>query len=283
MAEGDLVVADDQYEYAGLLMGSGTQYMVEKWDGLFDIKVSSSDIPRGDNHGSFPGLDLMPSRDLVGSIKVLGNGKADTVSRVVDLATAFRPKRNEIRFTYRKSGLSKRFILARSRKMSVPSDYEMAHGIASADVMLTATDPRHYGATLRYQEATIQPGQTGVQLPTINNVGNWYTAPVLFLTGASNNLSLSVGGQTPILGDDFTYNGQSTVFNVSMTGGQELWADFRTGSITLNGGAADGLKAPYSPWWELLPGNNTVVANRSPVNSGGPCTVRVYWYDAWVY
>lgn len=146
---GDLITRDHQYEYNGLLFGSGTDYISEGWNGLFDAvpNVTSNDLTPQDRHGVIPGLDLLGGRTLDNVIDIKDDDRTSSATifdRAESLQKVFRVKQQEYPLVYQLPGRPKRFVMARPRKAAMPKDADLTLGLGKASVQLFASDPAHY-------------------------------------------------------------------------------------------------------------------------------------------
>lgn len=282
MAAGDLITTDHQYEYCGLLMGSGTQYIVESWVGLFGFgNIRASDIDRLDRHGSVPGLDLMSGKTFQGHLHILDEvSQSEMESLILALQTVMRPKQIEQPFVYKRPGQPKKYMNCRPRKSDMPTSYEMAHGHSDATLEFYAATPVHYALAQSTLSATIASGQTSVQFQSAANNGNWPTDPVITIQGPATNVRLTVSGQTSMDGVD--NNNRTIGIDVVLGSTDVLTIDVGKRTIKLNGVSRYDLKRTDNKWWSLFPGGNTVVYQRvSNTGAGSTCTMT--WHDAWAH
>lgn len=265
MAVGDLITRDHQYEYCGLLMGSGTPYMVEDWDGLLDQpNIRSNDLNRNDTDGVVPGQDLYGSRTITGKLHLLSDSLSNSTSAMYDAIeawqTAMRAKQIEFPFVYKLPGRAKRYINCRPRKSSAPKDYELARGHGVISVQLSASQPWHYDLASSTYSIGILSGFDNQNI-TMTLPSNWPTRPVFTISGYAVNPMISVGGQTPM--DGVSHNGRVFGLNVTLGIMDQLVIDMANKMVTLNGSPRPDLIRTDAQWWHLFPGQNQISYQRN--------------------
>lgn len=260
-------------------MGTGTLYVVESMQGLDDMpELRTDDTDRNDDHGTIPGLDLLPARTVVGEVSLTDTSHANIMARYRLLAKAMAPSRIELPFVFQRPGEVKKQIFARPRRRSFPSNYEAAHGLAKGTMQWYAPDPRIYAWAESSQVITIAAGQTTASA-VINNLGDFRTAPRFTIAGAGTNPRIAVSAQTPDR-DGTHYNGRTTSVDHPMGAGDTFAISSRLKTITLNGAQGYSKKRTDSQWFELMPGNSTITVTRT--TNVGIQTYTVYWYNAWI-
>ncbi len=109
MAAGDLVVANGQYEFNGLLFGSATSFITTKVDGLLGMPSTDvSDIDRLLEHGSIPGAIRIQKRTVSIDMSIIGTPLGTTETNLLIAAAAFQPP------ALRKSRVLMPFVFKRS-------------------------------------------------------------------------------------------------------------------------------------------------------------------------
>src|SRR5437879_4719432 len=120
MAVGDLITGVPglpQYEFNGILLGSGTNFLVEKAQGLLGFPdLNSTDIDRQDAWGSFPGRNLYKERHITFDVHIvneLGTIETDiqNLAKAFVIQEAWTPPA-PIQFVYQRKGGVKRFLWA---------------------------------------------------------------------------------------------------------------------------------------------------------------------------
>lgn len=192
---GSARVAPFNYQYrlggaTGLLIGSGTPYMVEGTEGLdgFDVRTSDGDLPRGD--GALRGVDLESARQVVFHMNV-GTGRDEVERNMEILQRALVPRREED-FELHWRHPTKIVKMMRVRCISFPRVRSSTDlGAAPINFVLRAADPRQYSATVHKVTIPVTP-TTGAPVYTqVTNIGNSAAYPVITITGASNGVTVS--------------------------------------------------------------------------------------------
>lgn len=275
MAAGDLITKEYQYEYVGLLMGSSTNIIVEKVEGLYSLpEFRTSDQDKLGEHGVFPGQDLLAGRRLTLLLHVLASSDNDLESRINTLRAVFRPAQYEYQFVTNRPSQGKRYINARCRRRDIDSGSNFSFGYAPATVELFASDPRIYSLSTSSSTATIADGATSVS-KTISSLGNFSTSATLKISGPSIN---------PIISNSADRNRQIKL-NCNIPAGQFL--RINTGEKTVETSTDGNTWVDHfeymrvdSQWWDLQPGNNSIAYSRS--NSSTASSMAVSWNDAWM-
>jgi hypothetical protein len=280
MAAGDLITGATQYEFDAVLMGSGTNYIMESMEGLDDMpELRADDSDRMDDHGSIAGLDLLPARTITATLDVYDSaGHAAIMARYRTLARAMAPSRIELPLVFQRPGEVKKQVFVRPRRRSLPSTYDVAHGLAKGSLAWYAPDPRIYSLIEHSQVITIAAGATSASA-SISNVGDFRSAPRFTIAGTGTNPRIAVSAQTPNR-DGTHYNGRTTAIDYAMGAGDTFAVSSRLKTITLNGAQAYSKKRTDSQWFELMPGTQTITVSRT--GTTGTQTYTVYWYDAWL-
>lgn len=273
MAAGDLVVANYQYEYNGLLMGANTPYLIEGLEGLWDMPdIRTSDMERIDSHGDVGGEDFMASRKLIATIKAYADTQTVMETNLATMAKAFQPRSGELQLVWQRPGQVKKYINARPRRRSFPTSYEMAHGLSAGTVELYAPDPTIYALAGKTASVVLAAGDPGASTVVATNAGDWEVWPVLTVTGAGTNPRIA----------NNTDSGKTVRIDVSMGAGDTLVINTHPSSrtVTLNGTDRYDLVRSDNQWWRLLAGANTISFSRT--GTAGAQTLTVAWNDGWI-
>lgn len=283
MTAGDLITKDHQYEYNGVLMGSGTDYMTIAWDGLFDPlpDLRTNDLDRNDSNGTVPGLDLTGGRQLAGNLHVLPANPSDVWARLVTLSTAFLPRQTELPFCFRHPATGGQVwqIMARPRKYAVSKTADLVLGDAAANCLLYASKPQFYNRVVTTSNIGLGSAVTDQAFVINPGGGNWPTGPTITITGPlPAGSTITVSGQTPI--DGVSDNGKQFVLTTDVAAGSSLVIDMKYKTVTLDGTKKYSYKASNADWWRLYPGNNTVTVHRP--TSGAALTATIAYSQAWM-
>jgi hypothetical protein len=271
MAAGDLIVANYQYEYNGLLMGANTPYTVTGLEGLWDQpETRTFDLERNDGHGDLPGEDLLASRKMVAEITATADTQVITETQLLAIATAFAVRQDDIPFVWQRPGQVKKCVFCRPRRRSFKSDYEMARGVADGVVELYSPDPTIYSLILKTQQIVLAAGNNSGST-ALTNAGFHESWPKFTLTGAGSN---------PRFANQQDSNRQVKI-DLTMAGGDTLVVDTHPArrTVFLNGVDRYDLVRADNQWWRLLAGANTVTFSRTATT--GVQTLTVDWRDAW--
>jgi phage-related protein len=273
VAVGDLVVANYQYEYNGLLMGSLTSYVVEGIEGLWDLPdIRTADQERLDWHGDNPGEDLIAPRRKVITIKAYADTQTQMETNLALLAKTFRQRNNQLPFVWQRPGQAKKFVNARPRRRQFPTSYEMAHGLAAGSVELYCPDPTIYALANSTATVVLASGAAGASTTTATNGGDFEVWPTLTITGAGTN---------PRISNQQDSNRQVRI-DVSMGAGDTLVINTHPNArtATLNGVDRYDLVRNDNQWWMLQSGANTIGFSRT--GTAGSQTLTVVWNDGWM-
>lgn len=144
MAAGDLITADDQIEWRGLILGAGTPYGWRQLDGLIDLPdITTGDVARSDRHGQLPGRALAGFRTLTYSYitKRVAPAAFPAAVDALRAATAIREYAEEEPLVVRRHGVLYQ-VMARCLRRTMPQDLHYALGKAKGAIQWRATDPR---------------------------------------------------------------------------------------------------------------------------------------------
>ena len=283
--DGALITKDHQYQFNGLLIGSGTSYFVESWDGLFDItSIVSNDLTPQDRDGVIPGSDLLGARTITGVLDLLESSQTALYDDLEAFQTAFRSLRSqELPFVYKLPGRDLRYINCRPRKSALPKDADLAYGRGAISLQLAASDPRHYSLSQSSQTLAVADGATSGQI-TINNGGNYFTECIITLNGLATNPIITMASQTPI-DDELDTTGNAIRLQYTNGSADATVIDTRRGfkTITYNGADSYNIRRTDSQWFVLMPGDNVITLQRDAGAVGSACSATFVWNEAWNY
>ncbi|MFI6286872.1 phage distal tail protein [Streptomyces sp. NPDC051018] len=245
LAPGSLITQDGQMQWAGLLIGPGTPFSVDRsgltgWEDL--PEYDSSDAERPTSHGAWPGARYAKPRKVGGTVwthPASGRGPA-----------ALNALRQSFALTDGERWLAVRLhgeilaVRARVAQRVVPADRVFAtQGAARASVQWLAADPRRYA--VNEQLATTGPPQpeSGLTWPltwplnwgraqstgdvVAENTGSAPTHPVIVFRGPC---------AIPAVTERISRRGLR--YAIDLTAGDVLEVDTAAGTVTLNNSAS---------------------------------------------
>lgn len=284
---GELITADYELEYRGLLVGGDTEYALVDTN-LFDLpNVRTSNVDRMHQHGQNAGPSFLGGRVIRMSFEVVSNLGMPGIGAAVDLfKQAFQPtvapEPLHIRHPAVADGRQVTIDCAAVR-ISAPFNMEFYEGIPIVVVELEAADPLFYGKDLNYV--------SGIGLGDASEGLTWpLTWPLEWGTSESSSW-IAVNNGTFPASARFTVHGpvvsprienvtQAKILRVNetLTAGQTLIIDTSDMTVTLDGGNVFPSIAPGSEWFNLnAPGDQIRFGALS-----GTGTLDADWKPAWV-
>lgn len=285
MAVGDLLTGvtasfGAQYEWAGVLFGTGTPLIVESMEGLDSMPdFNSDDTDHNDDHGTLPGIDLMKGREITMTINVDGASHADVMAKYRTLARVMRPLKVDVAFAFQRPNEVKKQVFARPRKRSFPSNTDVAHGLSRGALQWMAGDPRIHSLVENHVQIVLAAGNNSGQV-VLHNSGDFHGYPRFVLSGAGSNPRVAVSAQTPDPLDGTNFNNRTTALDLAMGAGDVLAFNPKTKDIRLNGASAYAVRRNDNQWWEHMPGDQTVTFSRTATT--GAQTLDIFWFDTWL-
>lgn len=264
-----------QYEINGLLLGSRTDFVTTKVEGLLgksDIKTT--DVDRQDGWGEFPGRDLYKGRRIVFTIDIkddfdTAQHNLDALQRAWSVPDTSIPALPVQLVFYRPWTIAgQRFYWARPGRMAVVSDAELAMGHAVVIAEIKTNDPRSYSMVQNTDTLTI-PTSSNTSSAVVTNNGDTAAAPILTIGGPCINPQIA------------NFNDASKIFKmtISLLAGDTLAIDFRLRTILKNGVDVGNFMSLDSQWWKLQPGINQLVYGRTDFTASS--TLQVAHRDTW--
>ncbi|MEE1817469.1 phage tail family protein [Streptomyces sp. SP18ES09] len=245
LAPGSLITQDGQIQWAGLLIGPGTPFNVDRsglqgWEDL--PEYDSSDADRPTSHGAWPGSRYAKPRKISGTIVLMPEYDA--------AAEAIRALRQALALLDEERWLTVRLhgellaVRARIAQRVVPADQGFAtQGSSRMSIQWLASDPRRY--TVNEQSASTTPPQpeTGLTWPLVwplnwgqakstgdavaENTGSAATHPVIVFRGPCSMPTVTERGSKRRLR-----------YAIDLAAGDELVVDTANGTVTLNNTAS---------------------------------------------
>lgn len=176
--------------WGGLLIGSGTNFLVEGTDGLdgWQVRTSDDDLPRGD--GALRGVDLEQARQVVFHMNV-GQTRDDVERNMEILYRALVPRRDEdFELLWRHPTHVQKMMRVRPVDLVRTRSSEQLN-FAGQSFALRAADPRQYSAV---SHTVVVPNSPTAGAPVITNVvnaGNSAAYPVITIAGPSSGPPVS--------------------------------------------------------------------------------------------
>lgn len=270
MAEGDLVVLANQYEYNSALVGRSTAYIVSDIEGLLSMpQLRDNDVDRQDSPGTWANTAYPSARVVEYDVTALLNTPAAAEAAVEALSLAYQAEPGVFhRFVFSRPGLPNRYLWAQCRKREFTADYELTHGLLTGSVSLYCPDPRIYSMTTDSDDTSILPTFSTANMD-VDNDGN-YNAP----------LKITIEG--PCTDPSITSTPYNRAIRTSIVLGalDVLEIDTRQRTVLLNGDDSYHSLRNDNQWFDLQPGTNNLVFTR--VGTSGTSTFTVDKSDVWM-
>jgi hypothetical protein len=280
MAAGDLVTAEWQFEFRGLLLGDGSDIDVAEVRGLGSLPaVRDGDVPRPRAHGTLP----MPRYTGAAYLDLdLELGGPDFGAAVAALTDATADVDTVDPFFYRLPGQDKRLMFVRPTRRSLPIGLRYMLGLAPAAIQFDAADPLQYSAELHTASTGLGSTVGGLQFPLVfpltfgvatpgsfnaANAGNADAPWTAVLTGPlSSPRIVHVGKQEALELTGFT-----------LPAGQTLVFDQQQRTVRLNGTASRANELLRRDWFTLAPGPNLIQLD----GASGTGSMTITWRSTW--
>ncbi|MFG3406303.1 phage distal tail protein [Streptomyces sp. NPDC048142] len=300
-APGSLITRDGQIQWAGLLMGPGTPYEIDRtgitgWDDL--PVLDTGDISRPDQHGAWPGARWAQPRIVGASLWLLPRKAEEALGVLSAFRTATGADGGEQWLAVRLHGQTLA-VRARVSRRVVPQDRSfLVHGTTRTSVQWTATDPRRFGAVLREARAFLpvqepgldwpaEPGPAGMGLQWPLEWGETGTAGTCTAVNEGGAAALPViEFRGPLRRPTLTRlrDGRQLQYDIVLGPQDVLTVDTEAGTVLLNGTASRlYTAAPASAPEQLfhLPPGATELAFRAGDATPDPrASVTLRWRDA---
>ncbi|KAK1184891.1 phage tail family protein [Streptomyces sp. NBS 14/10] len=246
---GPLITADGQVQWAGLLMGPGTDYWIAAegltgWEELPALDTSDADRPVG--HGGWPGSQWAQARTVTAQVWFApdpdsGPEGVREALRALRLATAVRDEEEWLAVRLHGETLA---VRARVTQRVVPTDRQFAASrLAKMTLQWKAGDPRRYEAVGRRDTVGLPQREPGLTWPLVWPLA--WGAP-----GATGDLTVENGGSAPAH-PVITFTGPCTrprlanraggdwlEYAITLAPDDELVVDTAEGTVMFNGTAS---------------------------------------------
>ncbi|RDG38477.1 phage distal tail protein [Streptomyces corynorhini] len=246
---GSLITRDGQIQWARLLMGPGTPYPVDRagitgWDDLPGI--DTGDVPRPDQHGSWPGSRWAQPRLIDATVWLLPESAEEARATTGHFRAATGLDGGERWLAVRLHGETLA-VRARVSRRVVPQDRTyVLHGAARTSLQWTSTDPRRFGTDEQSARTGLPASEPGLAWPdeglgwpldwgaagatgalTAVNSGDTAAHPLIEFRGPAKRPSLIR------LSD-----GKRLQYDITLAADDVLTVDTLTGTVVLNATAS---------------------------------------------
>ncbi|MFH8838835.1 phage distal tail protein [Streptomyces sp. NPDC017868] len=245
LAPGSLITQDGQIQWAGLLIGPGTPFNVDRtglqgWEDL--PEYDSSDADRPTSHGAWPGSRYAKPRKISGTI-VLMPGQDAAAGAVRALRQSLALLDEERWLTVRLHG-ELLAVRARIAQRVVPADQGFAtQGSSKMSIQWLASDPRRYAVNEQSASTTAPQPESGLTWPltwplnwgqakstgdaVAENTGSAATHPVIVFRGPCSMPTVTE-----------RVSKRRLRYAIDLAAGDELVVDTANGTVTLNNTAS---------------------------------------------
>ena len=245
LAPGSLITQDGQMQWAGLLIGPGTPFSVDRsgltgWEDL--PEYDSSDADRPTSHGAWPGSRYAKPRKIGGTIVLMPEWNGAT--------EAIRALRQSLALLDEERWLTVRLhgellaVRARIAQRVVPADQGFAtQGSSKMSIQWLAADPRRYAVNEQAAVTTAPQPESGLTWPlawplnwgqakstgdaVAENTGSAPTHPVIVFRGPCSMPTVTE-----------RVSKRRLRYAIDLAAGDELVVDTAAGTVTLNNTAS---------------------------------------------
>lgn len=248
------ILADEEYEFNGLVIGGGTDYAITLVEGLDEAVVREEALDKAADHGSFVYAQFLEPRRITLQGEIMAHTVANLATMTDALKRAFSALENPLPLGYKHSGEVQKRVNCHPIRRAMPRTVEASLGYAVFTVQLLAGDPRLYDES----ESTITADGDA------ENEGSFPSPPIVTITGAAVNPRITN-----------TRTGLFVQINETLVGGDSLVIDFAERTVEKNGVSIYHSFDPSSRWWQLEPGSNDIEF------TGITGTKELAWRSAW--
>lgn len=273
MPTGDLITRAGQAEIRGVLLGPGTPYAIESWDGLGLPEVRSDDVDLESADGASGGADLYGPRTITADLGISAPSRSALADRRDEIAAAFARSNGSATVVEMALRLADetRLLYVRPRRLSLPWEtFETVGMMLGGAFQVVALDPIAYAATETVETLTIAASGSSVDVP-VTNGGNARALPTIAIDGPATD---------PIVTNLTT--GLALRTEVTLTAGQTLTIAVGHAGVSMD---LDGTPG----WWGaadlepmvLEPGAQTLRYSRTNTPAVAS-TATVTYRDGWL-
>lgn len=277
-----------EIEFDGTMICDGDKLTILEFEVWESPEIRSSDKPRGQQDGLFPGLDFYGERTITLKMEVWGETQLEFKEKVDTLRRALRKTDVEKVLEFQLPEWTYNLISnCRCRAVRGPIvDLNHEFSVGELVVQFVSTDPRLYDAT----EANQSTGFIGVQsgrtydLTFNRSFGGVVSSNSIFATNEGNyDTPFRAVINGPVTNPSIEHVGLGKTIQIL---GEVADGDFLEiagppyNTVMLNGTATRFVWLANSDnWFQLAPGSNEIRFNGS---SAGSPTLDLYWRTAWV-
>lgn len=285
---GELITADGQVEWRGVLLGPGTAFGTVEITGWYDLPdMRGSDVPYSSRHGTYQGQQLTNPRQVTWNFK--SRSRSGLSSAVAQLRQITAPAEAPIEepLVIRLDGTSLR-CMARVIKRAIPTDTNYALGYTNGAIMWEASDPRLYSAAETIY-STALPASSGGGLDFSSGGLDFSSGGLDFGGGQQGGLITAVNiGHVPmwpvieidgpVTGPAITFvdTGRQLLFNTSwaVAAGQTVTIDTYARTVQI-GGVSVSQRLQVRQWTPLASGASKIQFSAAVYDPAPRMRVRV--------
>lgn len=245
LAPGSLITQDGQIQWAGLLIGPGTPFAVDRsgltgWEDL--PEYDASDAERPTSHGAWPGSRYAKPRKVGGTIVLMPEwNQAPDAIRALRQALALLDEERWLTVRLHGELLT---VRARIAQRVVPADQGFAtQGSSKMSIQWLAADPRRYVVNEETATTTAPQPETGLTWPL--------TWPLDWGQATSTGDAVAVNSGSAPTHPVIVFRGPCSMptvtertsrrrlrYAIDLAAGDQLVVDTAAGTVTLNNTAS---------------------------------------------
>lgn len=292
---GELLTADAQLEWRGVLLGSGTYFGTSKIVGWWDLPGQrGGNAPLPNRHGAFPGRKLSAERYVEFHFKTKGVRLVDFPAAIRQLRQITAPDEDppEEALAIRLDGESL-LVWARVHRRFIPTDARYMIGYTEGLIIWETTDPRLYSINEETRPVNLASGSaSGLDFGSggldFGSGGlDFGSVPQGGVLTATNNGHVPTWPKFDIIGPctgpSITYSGRTLRFapGFVIAAGQTLTIDTRPTWHTVEiNGVSVRQNLLVDQWTPLQPGVPTPISFTAAVYDAASQLVA-RWRHAW--
>lgn len=291
MAAGDLITADNQVEWNGLLLGTvDTGWRLTGLTGWLDLPdMRDTDVDLPSEHGQRPGQSLAAARIITATFAARVDPGSATEADAVRAATAPIDQPEEAPLVIQRAGL-KHQVMARAVKRAIPQDLVYAGGLVQASIQWKATNPRLLRLPQQAPSVGLAAVSSGLAWPAawpaawgsgsaagelvVTNLGNAPAQPVIEFLGPLTG---------PWVRDADSGRQLGTLTDYELAAGQTVYLDQQYKTVLLGSGDAAVSRSNElgtRQWFTLPPGTTRLVwGHAGSYDPAASMTCRYYHTD----